>query len=143
MTFEKVHRLIKKGDVINLRNALENGLDPNLANQFGATILMLAALQGNSLVGRLLIEYGANVDLMNNHGDTALSLAAFGSASFFKMLLMKGSSFECGPKGMSLDVYLEWVCSFYPERTNKMQRYLLNEREHRAKRDRVIDRLLG
>jgi ankyrin repeat protein len=48
MTFEDVHKAIKRGDIDALRAAFKSGLDPNLANKYGWTILMLAAGKGNS-----------------------------------------------------------------------------------------------
>jgi hypothetical protein len=37
---------------------------------------MIAAMEGDTSIGRLLIEKGADLDRRNNHRDTALSLAA-------------------------------------------------------------------
>ena len=93
MTFEEAHIAIKKGDVISLRHALDAGLTPDLSNQFSWTLLMLAAIEGNTAVAKLLISRGADVNRDNNFGDTALSLAANGSHSrFVKLLLVRGAS---------------------------------------------------
>jgi hypothetical protein len=35
MTYEAVHKAIKKGDIDALRAAFKSGLDPNLANEGG------------------------------------------------------------------------------------------------------------
>jgi ankyrin repeat protein len=58
MTFDAVHKAIKRGNIETLRTALDSGLDPNLANRFGWTILMLGACKGNSKIGQLLIKKG-------------------------------------------------------------------------------------
>jgi ankyrin repeat protein len=88
MTFDAVHRLIKQGDLISLRHELDGGLSPNLSNQFSWTLLMLAAIEGNTRIGELLVSSGADVDATNNFGETALSLAAHaGHAPFIWVCL--------------------------------------------------------
>jgi ankyrin repeat protein len=49
MTFDEVHKLIKKGDLLSLRQALGDGVDPNQPNRFGWTLLMIAARKGTHL----------------------------------------------------------------------------------------------
>ncbi len=88
MTFDEVSKLIKKGDVIGLRKALEDGLNPNLCNQNSWTLLMVAAFEGNTPLGSLLIENGVELDKRNKSHETALSLAAHtGHPSFVDLLL--------------------------------------------------------
>lgn len=60
MTFDEAHRAIKTGDLARLRKELDNGLNPNLANQNFWTLLMLAAVEGNTSIGRLFIQQGAD-----------------------------------------------------------------------------------
>ena|SRR5437899_2931511 len=87
MTFDEAHTLIKKGDLVSLRHELDRGLSPNLSNQFSWTLLMLAALEGNTSIGELLISRGAPLDTTNDFGETALSLAAHrGHAPFVRIL---------------------------------------------------------
>ena len=91
MTFDEAHTLIKKGDLVSLRHELDRGLSPNLSNQFSWTLLMLAALEGNTSIGELVISRGAPLDTTNNFGETALSLAAHGGhAPFVRILLANG-----------------------------------------------------
>jgi hypothetical protein len=108
MTFNEAGRLIKKGDLVSLRRALDEGLSPNLSNRFSWTLLMLTAMKGgNTSVGALLISKGADLDKMNDFGETALSLAAqTGHPRFVQLLLSAGASTNCRPHGHSLD---EWV----------------------------------
>ena len=108
MTFAEAHTVIKKGDLIALRHALDEGLDPNLANQFAWTLLMLAAMQGNTSIAELLVARGAHVNKTNDFGETALSLAAhFGHVSFIKVLLIHGASPSCHPHGHPLEEWLK------------------------------------
>jgi ankyrin repeat protein len=93
MTYRGAQNLIKRGDEAGLRAALDAGLDPNLANQNGWTLLMLAAVEGNVPIGRLLIEKGASVSARNNKEDSALSLATHrGYTLFVDLLGVDGTS---------------------------------------------------
>ncbi len=73
--FEAVHRLIKQGDLPALRKEMNSGLDPNLQNRHGWTILMLAAMHGKSDMAKLLLGHGADPARSNKFGDTAAGLA--------------------------------------------------------------------
>jgi ankyrin repeat protein len=110
MTFDEANKLIKRGDVLGIRNSLDGGLDSNLANRFGWTLLMGAALAENTSIGSLLVEHGAELDRRNEFGDTALSLAAHtGHHSFVKLLLNHGASLAGHPFGSSLEDFLGWA----------------------------------
>jgi ankyrin repeat protein len=87
MTYRGAQNLIKRGDEAGLREALEHGLDANLVNQNGWSLLMLAAVEGALPLGRLLVEHGARVDAKNNKEQTAMTLAQDrGYALFVEML---------------------------------------------------------
>ena len=71
---------------------------------------MAAAMNGNTRIGRLLIDKGADLDKRNRFRDTALSLAAHtGHPSFVRLLLTAGASLDCYPFGRSLHDFLDWV----------------------------------
>jgi uncharacterized protein len=88
ITFDALHKFIKTGDILSVRRELDAGADPNLVNQFGCSLLRLAALEGNTSVGELLLSRGAEVDTKNNFGETALSLAAHGGHLPFLRILL-------------------------------------------------------
>ena len=68
---------------------------------------MLAALEGNTKIGALLIEHGANVASLNNFGESALSLAAHkGHLPFVKLLKSNGASGDVRPHGHALEDWL-------------------------------------
>ncbi len=87
MTYRGAQNLIKRGDEAGLRAALEQGLDANLVNQNGWSLLMLAAVEGDVPVGQLLLEHGADPVLQNNKGETALTLAEHRGFDLFAALL--------------------------------------------------------
>jgi ankyrin repeat protein len=89
MTYRGAQNLIKRGDEAGLRAALEHGLDANLVNQNGWSLLMLAAVEGAVPLGRLLLEHGANPALQNNKSETALMLATHRGYGLFADLLNK------------------------------------------------------
>ncbi len=87
MTYRGAQNLIKRGDEPALRAALATGLDPNLVNQNGWSLLMLAAVEGDVPLGRLLLEFNADTTLQNNKGETALTLAQHRGYDLFAALL--------------------------------------------------------
>lgn len=141
MTFDDASKLIKKGDIISLRKELRDGLSPNLTNQYSWTLLMSAALEGNTSIGSLLVESGAELDTRNKFRDTALSLAAHsGHPSFVHLLLTSGASLECHPCGDTFDDWLNWACR-YGRCSEKIRELFANEQKSRAERNRVLNRL--
>ena len=142
MTFDEASKLIKKGDLICLRTELDGGLDPNLCNQYSWTLLMVAAMEGNTSIGKLLIERGADLDSRNKFRETPLSLAAHtGHPSFVNLLLTNGASLECHPHGNSFDIWLDWACE-YGRCTAKIRALFNKERRVRAERDRLLGQVL-
>jgi ankyrin repeat protein len=92
MTYRGAQNLIKRGDEAGLRQALDTGLDPNLVNQNGWTLLMLAAVEGDVRIGRLLIEKGAVINTSNNKEDSAHSLATNRGHALFVDLLNEAAA---------------------------------------------------
>ncbi len=87
MTYRGAQNLIKRGDEPALRAALDAGLDPNLVNQNGWSLLMLAAVEGDIPLGRLLIEKGANLVAINLKGETPESIAQHRGYDLFVAML--------------------------------------------------------
>jgi ankyrin repeat protein len=92
MTYRAAQNLIKRGDEPALRAALDTGLDANLANQNGWTLLMLAAVEGDAPIGRVLLEHGANPGLQNNKSESAIDLATHRGIQVFIDLLNEHAS---------------------------------------------------
>lgn len=87
ISYRAAQTLIKRGDHPALAAALKDGLDPNLTNENGWSLLMLAAVEGNAPVGRLLIDKGANLVAINLKGQTPASIAEQRGATAFLDLL--------------------------------------------------------
>jgi ankyrin repeat protein len=107
MTFEQAHRAIKRSQIEALEQAIPSILNPDAKNQFGWSLLMLAAIEGNTRIGNLLIERGADISVLNNFGESALSLAAHaGHLPFVKLLKTSGASGAVHPHGHTLE---DWI----------------------------------
>ncbi|WP_081410898.1 ankyrin repeat domain-containing protein [Desulfotruncus alcoholivorax] len=71
---------------------LNEGMDPDTGDIYGATALMLAAKNGHSSVVRELLDKGASVNACSSDGITALMVAAYmGDALTVNMLLTAGA----------------------------------------------------
>jgi ankyrin repeat protein len=90
ISYRAAQTLIKRGDEPALRAALDADLDPNLTNPNGWSLLMLAAVEGDCAIGRLLIEKGANLVAINLKGDTPETIAVHRGYSAFVALLHEG-----------------------------------------------------
>ena len=66
-----------KGDKQRLEGLLNAGLDANLVNEEGNSLLMLAAYNGQVDLVEILLAHGAEVDRANDRGQTPLAGAVF------------------------------------------------------------------
>ncbi len=92
ISYRAAQTLIKRGDEPALRAALASGLDPQLTNQNGWTLLMLAAVEGNIAIAQALLDSGASANVRNTKGETALSIAtAKGHTALADLLRANGA----------------------------------------------------
>jgi ankyrin repeat protein len=75
ISYRAAQTLIKRNDETALRSALEQKLDPNLSNENGWSLHMLASVGGSFPIASLLIEKDANLAARNHKGDTPLGIA--------------------------------------------------------------------
>jgi len=89
---EKLHDAAKSGDIVKVRQLLEQGADVNARGFHKETPLHEAAMQGNTEVAKLLIEKGADMNSRNNSQNTPLHFAAtYGKIDVAKLLIEKGA----------------------------------------------------
>lgn len=80
-------------DSQSLKIMLDNGLNPNLANHKGDTLLMLASYHNALHCVKLLLDFGANVDKPNDKGHTPLAGVCFkGHKKVAHLLLEAGAN---------------------------------------------------
>ncbi|OGB96764.1 hypothetical protein A3F06_04010 [candidate division TM6 bacterium RIFCSPHIGHO2_12_FULL_36_22] len=73
---ERLMSAILSNKKVDIQPLIKAGADPNVYNQDGNTVLMLAILHGNFELVRILIAArGIALNRQNNKGDTALMLA--------------------------------------------------------------------
>jgi len=84
--------LARQGKTKELSALLKQGLDVNLRDTKGNTLLMIAAYQGRAEAVAMLLKAGASVDLRNAKGQTPLGGVAFkGYAEIATLLLDAGA----------------------------------------------------
>ncbi len=95
----RVFDMARHGTAADLAPLLDHGLPPNMQNDKGDSLLMLAAYNENRPVARLLLERGADPDLINDKGQTPLAGVCFkGDLELVDLLLAHGAAVD-GPPG--------------------------------------------
>jgi ankyrin repeat protein len=93
-----LHRAVVKGDLLELRRLLNDGLDPNLQDATGMTPLHFAAQEWHPDLAQTLLEGGARVDVQAHSGNTALFDAVYnsrGRGEVIEVLLTHGANPAC------------------------------------------------
>ncbi len=80
-----------------LAAVIEKGVPPNLRNDKGDSLVMLASYHGHVDAVRVLLERGADRNLRNDNGQTPIAGAAFkGFDAVIETLLAHGANVEGG-----------------------------------------------
>jgi uncharacterized protein len=89
--------MARTGDGDRLAAYVDAGISPNLANQRGDSLVMLAAYHGHAETVRALLERGADADQPNDRGQTPLAGAVFkGEEDVIRALLDGGADPAAG-----------------------------------------------
>jgi hypothetical protein len=73
-----IHEAALNGQMNQVKEMLEKGLDANTRDREGRTALMYASYNGHTEIAKMLIENGALVNLADSYGRTALMMASSG-----------------------------------------------------------------
>jgi ankyrin repeat protein len=85
----------RRGEAATLAAVIGKGVPPNLRNEKGDSLLMLASYHGHVDAVRALIEHGADPDLRNDNGQSPIAGAAFkGFKEVVEALLAGGADVE-------------------------------------------------
>jgi ankyrin repeat protein len=103
----KVFQWARSGQTDELTTLLGQGLPPNLRNERGDSLLMLACYHGHVGTARALLEHGADPELQNDAGQSPLAGAAFkGDVAVATLLLAHGAQVDnAGPDGKTALMY--------------------------------------
>jgi ankyrin repeat protein len=97
-TLEFAHQvfdLARSGESDELARLLGRGLPPNLRNNKGDSLLMLASYHGHLDTVRVLLDHKADPDLRNLNGQTPIAGAAFkGNLPMIELLIEHGADIE-------------------------------------------------
>lgn len=93
----KVFDLARRGATEPLGAYLDAGVPPNLTNDHGDTLVMLAAYHGHLDTVRVLLERGADPNRANDKGQTPVAGAVFkGETEIVRALLGAGADPDAG-----------------------------------------------
>lgn len=93
----KLFEMARQGDTENLRAYLEAGVPPDLTNEAGDSLIMLAAYHGHADTVQALLDNGADPNRINDRGQSPLAGAVFkGSVDVIHALLQSGADPKLG-----------------------------------------------
>ena len=99
---QELFQLVRAGDTERLRAFFNMGFDaPNICDDNGNSLLMLASYNGHFETARLLLERGGDPELANDRGQLPLAGAAFkGDAAMARLLIEHGAKIDgCSADG--------------------------------------------
>ncbi|SPO03278.1 related to ankyrin [Cephalotrichum gorgonifer] len=88
----RMYDAARSGSLETFQQALPAGLPPNLTNEKGDTLLMLAAYHGHSELVKLLIQHGADPNRLNDKGQSPLAGAVFKKEDAVIEVLLDGGA---------------------------------------------------
>ncbi|KAL9126884.1 MAG: hypothetical protein Q9217_004142 [Psora testacea] len=73
----RMYNAARHGSLPTFQQALSAGLPPNMTNDKGDSLLMLATYHGHYDVSKLLLQHGADPNVLNDKGQSPLAGAVF------------------------------------------------------------------
>ena len=95
MQQENIIELVSKNDIEAVKNALENGATVNAQDKSKRNLLLLATINKQVAMAKLLVEKGADVNMQADNQDNAFLYAgASGQTELVKLYLAHGARFD-------------------------------------------------
>ncbi|KAJ8122500.1 hypothetical protein O1611_g9824 [Lasiodiplodia mahajangana] len=88
----RMYNAAREGQIDVFKEALPAGLPPNLTNEKGDTLLMLAAYYGHPELVKLLIQHGADPNRLNDRGQSPIAGAVFKMEDAVVDVLLEGGA---------------------------------------------------
>ena len=135
---EAAAELARQGKAAELSALLKQGLDVNLRDAKGNTLLMLAGYHGRAEVVKLLLKSGATVDLRNDKGQTPLGGVAFKGYVEIATLLLDAGADPVADQGGSTPADFATLAG-----KSEILALLQARRDNAAKPTRWFSKLIG
>lgn len=100
---QMLFQLARDGETERLAAYLDAGVSPDLTNERGDALLMLAAYNGHPDTVRALVARGADVDRANDRGQTPLAGAVFKGYGEVVRVLFEGGADPYGGTPTAVD----------------------------------------
>ncbi|WP_353127258.1 ankyrin repeat domain-containing protein [Parapedobacter pyrenivorans] len=95
MQQRNIIELVNSNDVDGLRRALENGADVNTQDKNKRNLLLLATINKQETIAKLLVEKGADVNMQADNQDSPFLYAgASGQTELVRLYLANGARFD-------------------------------------------------
>ncbi|KAG8526338.1 uncharacterized protein KY384_000331 [Bacidia gigantensis] len=88
----RLYAAARAGSLPEFETALPAGLPPNLRNDKGDTLLMLASYHGHAPLVRLLLSHNADPNILNDRGQSCLAGAVFKKEEDVVRALVEGGA---------------------------------------------------
>lgn len=86
---------VKKNNIPAVKSALENGTDVNTRDRKGRSLLLIATIEKQTEMAKLLVSYKADVNLQDDQLDSGFLYAgASGQTELVKLYLENGARFD-------------------------------------------------
>lgn len=92
---QNIIELVNRNDIEGVKNALEKGADINTLDKNRRNLLLLATINQQEEMAKLLVEKGADVNMQSNNQDSPFLYAgASGQTALVKLYLANGARFD-------------------------------------------------
>src|SRR5688500_1731127 len=92
---DDILNMVRRNDLPGVSKALENGADVNAVDNSNRSLLLIATINQQTEMARLLIKHGADVNLQADNQDSPFLYAgASGQVELVRLYLAKGAQFD-------------------------------------------------